>query len=506
MASSTTTQPPIDTAPAGETSVARSRRIQLKFPERGDLPALSSVRSSRTARLVAKLLMIGLAIMIATMAMSPWQQTVIGVGSVINFDPAVRPQAMTAPITGTIVRLGDGIREMAFVEKGQLIAEMADLDPERLTRMRNQLENLESAVESSRRSLAAEKDELNRAVDAVENYQLNINTLKVLKQETIASAEALIEVAEQNLLAAQQGLIDKEAKLFAAEQNYRRHKNLYEDGEISSETMFQDAEQKYKSAKAGVEQAKANIAAAKQSVTAKRKDRQTRAESAESSIQLATAALRNAEGKVESSKSKIGKAEQDLQKAINAATEAKSGVRRQENQLVTAPASGYLTTIYADGGSRLFNRGETVARVVPKSEDRVVEIWLDGNDAPLVGPGRHVRLQFDGWPAIQFAGWPSVAVGTFGGEIISVDNVDNGKGRFRALVGEVSGLDETTGLVDEPWPHGRFLRPGVRVKSWVLLETVPLWWEIWRNLNGFPPVVDVGEQDKPKKAPKLPKP
>ena len=142
--------------------------------------------------------------------------------------------------------------------------------------------------------------------------------------------------------------------------------------------------------------------------------------------------------------------------------------------------------------------GDPICLIVPDTSDRAVQVWLDGNDAPLVEPGRHVRLQFEGWPAMQFAGWPSVAVGTFGGEIVSVDAVDNGKGQFRVLI-----LPDAT---DQAWPEERFLRQGVRTNGWVLLNQVPLWYEIWRQMNGFPPVVSSGEPKEGKTAkPKLPK-
>ncbi|MEM9588586.1 MAG: toxin secretion protein, partial [Planctomycetota bacterium] len=121
------------------------------------------------------------------------------------------------------------------------------------------------------------------------------------------------------------------------------------------------------------------------------------------------------------------------------------------------------------------------------------------NDAPLVDPGRHVRLQFEGWPAVQFAGWPSVAVGTFGGEVISVDATDDGNGRFRILVKPTE---------EEKWPADKYLRQGVRTNGWVLLEQVPLWYEVWRNMNGFPQSVrseDDKDKQKSPKTPKLPK-
>jgi len=149
-------------------------------------------------------------------------------------------------------------------------------------------------------------------------------------------------------------------------------------------------------------------------------------------------------------------------------------------------------------GSQVLKEGDPICTIVPDTADRAVQIWLDGNDAPLVEPGRHVRLQFEGWPAVQFTGWPSVAVGTFGGEIVSVDAKDDGFGKFRVLVLP----DEESG----PWPNERYLRQGVRTNGWVLLDQVPLWYEIWRNMNGFPPVVHPEQPKESTKVPKLPKP
>ena len=99
----------------------------------------------------------------------------------------------------------------------------------------------------------------------------------------------------------------------------------------------------------------------------------------------------------------------------------------------------------------------------------------------LVEAGRHVRLQFEGWPAVQFVGWPSVAVGTFGGTVAFVDAQGDSQGRFRMVVVP----DESS----EPWPEARYLRQGVRANGWVLLDQVRMGYEIWRQLNGFPPSV-----------------
>ena len=61
---------------------------------------------------------------------------------------------------------------------------------------------------------------------------------------------------------------------------------------------------------------------------------------------------------------------------------------------------------------------------------------------------------------------------------MSIDATDDGSGKFRTLV-------KPDG--DSEWPSGRFLRQGVRANGWVMLSQVPLGYELWRQLNGFPP-------------------
>jgi hypothetical protein len=168
--------------------------------------------------------------------------------------------------------------------------------------------------------------------------------------------------------------------------------------------------------------------------------------------------------------------------------------------VVEAPRDGVIFRVNATEGSFL-SAGKPLATIVPETpaEDRRVEIWMDGNDVPLirarevdpdgqmVSEGSSVRLQFEGWPAVQFVGWPSVARGTFGGEVVLIDPTDDGTGRFRVLVAPKPDVVRDGERVD--WPGPRWLRQGVKVRGWVLLNRVPLWYEIWRQLNGFPPAL-----------------
>ena len=122
---------------------------------------------------------------------------------------------------------------------------------------------------------------------------------------------------------------------------------------------------------------------------------------------------------------------------------------------------------------------------MPDSTKNVVELWMDGNDVPLISNGRHVRLQFEGWPALQFSGWPSIAVGTFGGRVMLVDSTDNGRGLFRVLV--------EPDPEDDPWPSNLYLRQGALANGWVLLNEVSVGYELWRQFNAFPPVIAADE-------------
>jgi multidrug efflux pump subunit AcrA (membrane-fusion protein) len=155
-------------------------------------------------------------------------------------------------------------------------------------------------------------------------------------------------------------------------------------------------------------------------------------------------------------------------------------IARQASQSIVAPRDGIVQRIFAPQGGVMVKAGQDLALIVPETANRSVELKVRGNDAPLLSVGRKVRLQFEGWPALQFAGWPSVAIGTFAGEIAVVDPGADADGNVRIIV-----FPEK----DAAWPDSRYLRQGVRVVGWVLLDTVRLGWELWRQFNGFPPTL-----------------
>ena len=177
--------------------------------------------------------------------------------------------------------------------------------------------------------------------------------------------------------------------------------------------------------------------------------------------------------RVEELRSRVAEAAAEL-------TRIEVNISRQSVQIVRAPRDGVILRVNAGDAATFVNAGEVVATFVPDNVARAVEIFVDGRDVALVQPGAPVRLQFEGWPAVQFSGWPSVAVGTFDGRVMAVDPSAQPDGRFRVLVTE----DEDA---ETPWPDERFVRFGSKARGWVLLGTVSVGYELWRQLNNFPP-------------------
>ncbi len=159
--------------------------------------------------------------------------------------------------------------------------------------------------------------------------------------------------------------------------------------------------------------------------------------------------------------------------------QVKVNLARQSIQTKRAPADGTILRLMSAGNATFVKAGDMLASFIPDGVVRSVVLNVNGLDAPLVTPGRHVRLQFDGWPVFQFSGWPSAAIGTFEGIVEFVEPIADANGNFRVWIRE-----STT---DRPWPNDRYVRLGSRVKGWVLLEEVKLGYELWRQLNSFPP-------------------
>lgn len=166
-------------------------------------------------------------------------------------------------------------------------------------------------------------------------------------------------------------------------------------------------------------------------------------------------------------------------KALAELNQSQVRLARQDTQILRAPRDGIIVNIIAGDIATTVKEGQPVADFVPSNVVLAAEIFIDGLDVPLLTEGRKVRLMFEGWPAVQFSGWPSTAVGTFGGVVQVIDPAVSLNGRFRVMV--------TPDPDDEPWPSDRFLRLGAQARGWVQLDTVSVGFELWRQLNNFPP-------------------
>lgn len=340
-----------------------------------ELPKISELRTSKVyaksprqmldlhdlpdaTKMLTRLAVVFFLFMLIFLIVIPWQQTASGPGSVMAYDPQDRVQSIHATVSGRINKWY--VREGSFVEEGDPILEIIDIDPDYMARLKVEFE--------------ASRHQHDAAVQVM-------NTAK---------------------------------------SDYDRQVDLFEKG-ISSRKEMEQALIAYKNAQSAEAQALANF------------------------------------------------------------TQMQSRFSRQESQLVRAPSEGTIVRLQVGSSSVVVNQGQVVAIFVPKSEQLSVQMFIKGQDLPLVYEGRKVRLQFEGWPAIQFSGWPSVAVGTFGGVVTFVDQTATRDGLFRVIIVPEENVK---------WPEARYIRQGTRVNGWVLLNQVSLGYELWRQFNGFPPSVD----------------
>jgi adhesin transport system membrane fusion protein len=418
------------------------------IPLRGQLPALMLAGSSFRVRLVSRLCAVAFAFIVLGIWFLPWQQFVQGSGKVIAFDPLERRVNVEAPVAGLVRRMH--VVEGQRVKSGEVLAELQDNDPNLLANLKAQRASL-----ADRRAATARR---------IEDLDLQVRQLELARGQSVDAARQRV-VAEK--IAAETAAL-----------NFTRTKELKEGGLVSVRD-YELAIQSRDSTASSLLAAEATLGRT------------------ESEFSATIAGVRAQRGSAQSDLASVERDEGVLDVQIS----------QNQRQLVRAPRDGIVLSVQATDGTYL-RPGSPICVVIPETDSRFVEIWLEGNDMPLlqsrvtkpdgtVIPGSPVRLQFEGWPAIQFVGWPSIAIGTFGGEVVFVDAAGDPSGKFRVVIAPAVDTVVIDGKKTEsPWPGNRWLRQGVRANGWVLLQQVPLWKEIWRQLNGFPPVVDMGASGK----------
>jgi multidrug efflux pump subunit AcrA (membrane-fusion protein) len=418
--------------------------------ERAERAAFSLVRAPRASRILARVLVALVGVAILALALAPWQQTSTGAGRVVAFAPVERQQQVEAPIEGRVVRWE--VREGSRVRQGDLLAELSDNDPLLLERLEQEREALARRVEAAQSRASA--------------LEARAQALTGSRTQATSAAESRVEMARDRTRAAERALEASEAAHRTAQLNLERQRKLAAGG-LTATRAVELAELEAVRTSTEVERARVALSAARSEEDALAADRGRVGNDVGASVEDARAARASALAEVASAQAELARVDVRL--------------ARQRTQEVRAPMDATVLRLVGGLGGEMLKAGDPLLVLVPDTESRAVELWMEGNDVPLLSEGQHVRLQFEGWPAVQFSGWPSVAVGTFGGRVALIDATDDGKGRFRILV--------EPDAQDAPWPSASFLRQGVRVNGWVFLNRVKLGYELWRRFNGFPPVV-----------------
>ncbi len=418
-------------------------------PRFSSLPELKLMQSSRKIRWLANLVFAGLILATISVMFLPWQQTAKGAGRVIAFVPQERQQTVMSPIKGIVAMVAPGLREGDAVKKDQVILELQPAAANLEDQLRNQIRDLES-------KLTAIKIK-------VEVYAQNVIDFGEARDFAVRAAAEMVDSAIAKRDAKQRLVPAYQAKELQTRLNLERQVQLAQQG-ATSEKEVEMLRRDWEVAKSELESAQLDVQAAEFEMAAKKHELEQKRNEAQTKVD-------NARAYEQSAVSEMASVQKDIRDLNIKQSEL-------EQLVIRAPRDGtiFRLPVYERGQS--VKEGEALFTIVPDTQQLAVEIWVDGNDVSLILIGDHVRLQFEGWPAIQFAGWPSVAVGTFGGEVVAIDGSDDGTGKFRVQVRP---------LPDAPWPESEFLRQGVRTNGWVMLRRVVLGYEIWRQLNGFPP-------------------
>lgn len=422
--------------------------------------ALHSLAVPRAQKMLARVMM---ALMLTTalaLTFTPWQQNVTGSGRVIAFHPEERPQNIEALVEGRISKWY--VVEGSKVKKGDPIVDLSDNDPEILQRLGQER--------------TATGGTISAAQKRVQTIEDRIRGLEITLKTGVSAARARVQMSVDRVLAAEQSLEAAKSALVTAKLQIERQRGLAAKG-LTSTRNLELAELDVQQKTADVERATASLNAAKNERI-----------SLEAELQRVDA---DSQSRIDEAWGSHASAMSDVAKAVAEMTKVEVRLARQSTQRITAPIDGTIFRVVGRQSGELLKAGDVIGVLVPQTVNNVVELLMDGNDVPLISQGRPVRLQFEGWPALQFSGWPSVAVGTFGGRVLLVDSTDNGHGKFRVLV--------EADPNDSPWPGQNYLRQGVRANGWVLLNQVPLGYELWRQFNGFPPVVAKTEPEAKEK-------
>jgi len=435
------------------------------------MKSLESLRTPQILRSLVVVLLICSCLSLFTLFL-PWRQTVTGSGQVTVFSPSERPQEINTLIDAKIVTWH--VQEGDKVHRGDLLVELEELNPSYLDD--DQLMRLAAQRQANIQKRRA-------AESMVDTLEGQTETLQQLQQVVVPSAGVKVSQSKDKVVAAEQKVEAARQSLSTADLNLNRRKLLYDKG-LSSKRDLELAELDLAKSQSELQAAVTELDVSRRDISVADYDvGKTKAE-ATLKIQSNQAMIAQSYEKIAQINSEIYKMDIDLSNLRN----------RIDQRKIYAPVDGQITRMKAYGSARTVKAGETIAVIVPKTADQAAEIFVPDYFAPLVSVGRQVRLQFSGWPALQFGGWPSAQVGTFAGVIAVVDAYSAEDGQFRLLV--KPDRRQIKKHHEQEWPTANVLRPGTKATAWIILDEVPVWFELWRILNGFPPTVMYFDLDK----------
>lgn len=380
-------------------------------------------------------------ILIVIILFLPWTQNITGKGNVTTLKPNQRPQNIQSPISGRIEQWF--VKEGDYVKKGDTILRISEVKSDYFD---NRLvERTGDQIQSKSQSIQAYRNKANA-------LQSQINALQQERKLKLQQTELEVKSNKIDLEAAK-------TNQSIAQTQYDRVISLQSEGLKATKD---------------VEEKRMKL----QAIQAKYISQQNKLSTSE--IELSRLKANYAD--------KIAKVQSDLYTAQSLQFNTQAEVSKLENsrsnytkrstlQFVTAPQNGYINKALKGGLGETFKEGESLMSIMPADYQLAVETYVRPIDLPLIHTGAKVRVQFDGWPAIVFSGWESVSYGTYGAKVVAIENFISDNGMYRLLL--------SPDKDDHKWPDG--IRVGSGAKTIALLKDVPIWYELWRQLNGFPP-------------------
>ncbi len=427
-------------------------------PALAKLPCWDAVQIPQAMFATSRVILTVLLLFLIILEFVPWTQTISATGKVSAYTPYDRPQNIESRITGRVKawHIYEGVK----VKKGELVGELEDYDP---TYMAPEIlplfEQRKVALEQTRKAALARADQLDK----------RIVEMRKLVQAAVPSAEARVVEADNKVREAQQKVEQYKIDVHTAQLNVDRHRQLVKEGLVSQRELELTIQTEI-GTKAGLQAAQAGLQAAEQARSALSFGRDQISADVHQKLMEAIASRDAAvaeAAKATESLADIAYRQQGVQQRIEAAK-------------LFSPMDGTVVKMARVGINETVKQGDNLVTISPLASDPAIEMKAEGLDSPLLKPGRKVRILFFGVPAIPLPAWPSLMAGTRGGVIKVVDQIDDGKGNYRFWV--VPDPDDP-----QPWPEQAQVRQGTKVMGWVIMNRVPLWYELWRRFNFFPP-------------------